>query len=902
MGVSYILYRTYRIAVFLITILFLFTLLINTSISEQNHMSAPELGTRQGTYDKTKASEWIETKMEFTFEDPVRLTIFIEFNIHEVFLQEYLGSSQFTADGIRMQYAQEIKSTPVNPPIQLALKQEVSELIERLLNHSYPGMLYILENPILDISSLQYPVDEDLYNPPIRLTQYCSYLELNKNSFFSKAEQEKYRIKDLEDLIEGTLKMGGTVTQDIKLYANAGHKNTYIFKVKDLITRSGSPGTRQHPELVHDQLLIYHVDSDTKPPEKDMVEFTCDNLNGDTYKSDTINKMELFAKQPNRMIKEQIKIDFKLNLKDFDKLEIWSSKVSINTIQLDQKKIELPSNFTNLNIISSDGIRLFYDNGIINLSKLIEQLDNELGKIENEFKKALNTSQPIELMISWDQNTIGNLSILYFLDDTNTMYRMGSERPVVGYLYAKDAIEIGLIENASTDLIKGLLNAGARAELDISIKTKYIYQYNLTLPAGFMLNGQVAKMLGSDGRYSYQLSSQDSRDIVISSTHAPKYQTSKASINVEIDLHEIEILSFNEYKGHIKIKAQGSLQHLKMEPNSRFVKALPKDMNMVYFNSDALRLIYSEDLLDFKEYEDEMYTVIKENISKMLDEDLKMHVDFNKERLEFDGDVDIMDDGKPINFKIEASGQMLITENRMMEMGGLITKQISLPITGLKNWNVTYIFILPKYIDVMGNAWVEETEIEYSGPRVEKNLDGRYELSITINGETEDGTTGSTSASSSTDDEDRGLEMQVNMDVDITIWFFLNKIVIPIILFILLLILIIVLISARYRKNRKIKMLKGRLGMDIDDEEILKLNTEHNDEPPEYFSTPKKSRFGERFKTVSFSRSRHYSDGSEVNYSEQLRELMPGKHQYQRMDNKDGTIGKDKVKYNRRRR
>jgi hypothetical protein len=880
MGVKIRQLRSFPRAIILLTLLLLLLSIINTSTSQNTtdgFTAPPDNQTRQDKNDATEAMEWIETTLEFTFEDPVRLTIYAEFKVHEVFLTEYANLGQMTADGIRKQYSLELVTTPVNPPIQLSINQKVNELFVRLLNQSFPGTMYILESPNLDIASLQYPVDSNLYDPPVRVTQYCSYLELTESSYFSPKERTEYSINSLEDLIEGTLKMGGVVTQDLRMYANAGHKNTYIFKVKELVPPArahGSEHSRQGgPSLAHDQLLIENTNSEVQPESKDKVRFTLDRTSGMTYITKKIKDIKLRAKEPNTPTEEKIDINFKIELNDFDQIMVNDSKVTIRTIKLDLIKARLPSNFSELELLPADGLRLFYENGIIDLADLEDELDTELNKIENRFDDAFKTNVSMELGITWDFNTMSNITPLYYLDDSGGIKRMSSQRPVKGYVRAANVVNIGLIKNASTDLIKGLLNAGAKADLDLSIKTKYDYKYNLTLPPGFGLVGHAPRMVDSTtGANTYILSMLQTKDVIIKSQRMPAYTTSKANIDVTIDLHEVEILSFTEYLGHIKIDAVGNMNRLEMEPTSRFARAMPEKMTMKYFNSDSLRLLYTEGLLNLSEIEDETYIAIKENITKLLKEDLQMRVDFGQERLIFDGDHDIMDDSEPIRFKIAASGKMRVSGDRMVEMGGFITKQIKLPITGVENWNVTYTFILPKYIEVIGTTWVEETETDYTGPFVEQTLDDRYQLTITVHGESELVSIGSD------DEEYIDLEVEVNMDIDITLWFFLDKITVPIMLFIILLALIIGLKILRRRNNKKLERMKKEMGIEFDDDDVLTYGGDYGADRAGSWRGRGRGRFRDRFRSLDFARarSRRYNGGPmDEDYGKRIRELMP---------------------------
>lgn len=815
-------------------------------VAGESANNSPTRTTRAGEFDETPAREWLETTLELTFESAIQLTVFAEFKIHEVYLPIY---EQMTADGIRKQYEIETKATPTNPPILLALYREIDELFEKLLNQTFPGSKRVIDNPKLNNTSIyNIIVDEDKYDPPVIITHYCSYLELLNSAYFNEDELAKYDIQSASDLLEGSLKVGATITQNIKLFANAGHKNRYIFNVPLLGTI---------PDQSQNQLIIAHPYLDEITPRNNYkVQFTNDNTYGNISFVKHIKGLELRARYPNKQTKENIRINFDFNMHDFDNININKSRVLINSVKLKNTLVKLPSNITDIEILSADGIRLFYENGIINLQELQTELDSELAKIRDEIMGVLNISTEIILGINWSMASVSGVVPMYHLTDTVSLKRMGSERPISGYLYSHNSLKPGYFESVSSLVIKGLLNAGAKGEVDLKIKTGYDYIINLTLPPGFRIENLPHLPSSIKSVYEYFIEPDKLEQLIFVSEKPTYYHSSEADVEVRIDFHEIEVLGFNEYKGSVKIDSVGILQHIKVDPDSRFSKALPEQITMDYYNSDALRLLYTEKLLNLSEIEDDMYLIIKENVSKMLDEDLKMRVDFDEEMLKFDGNVSRMDDVIPINFQIHASGKMRITEERLVRMGSFVTKQIELPLSGIRYWNVTYILILPQYIDILGSPWVEETSTDYFGPIVERNSDGRYVLEITIHGDSE---------------EIEEFEIIVNLDIDLTIWFFLSKIVIPLVLSIVLLILIIVITFMRRYKAKKLKKMQEEEDLLVEEEEyhsrrgvraIFSWREETLDKAPASYDE-------KRFRKQKVPET-------DEDYSERLRELAPG--------------------------
>jgi hypothetical protein len=473
--------------------------------------------------------------------------------------------------------------------------------------------------------------------------------------------------------------------------------------------------------------------------------------------------------------------------------------------------LKLPSNITELYFLSSDGIRLYLDNGLLNLEDIERGLADEFIRLENQFGKAFNITTPLTLNKNWSMTTLTGLQPLYHLYDTSSMNRMGTERPIICYLSASGASHINLFGNATSTAVTGLLNSGAKAELDLYISVPYTYTYDLTLPSGLRFKDIAPKTTNgsatSGSGLTYQLKPIYLKNLRLLSQNPAIYSSSKANVTVEIDIQEVDILSLSEYLATVKIKANGILNHIRNERGSAFDKALPKGMTLDFYNSDALRLVYTEGLLDLEEIEDSLYSMIEENISNMLEEDVRMFIDFNEELLAFDGDIGHMNDSEPVSFGIRSTGKMRITEDKLVRMGGLVTKQLELPLIGVKYWNVTYKLVLPEHIHILGRPKVKNSTIEYMGPMVDRNSENRDELYLSINGNELD------------DEFDDPLEVNVKVDIDISIWFFLSKIVIPIILFIILCVVIVFLKLHRRHKLKKIDQLFSDPDLVVEEED-----------------------------------------------------------------------------------
>ncbi len=834
-----------KLIIYFVVIILLFTLLPVAAAQDQaqGHVQAP-MGTRAtDPYDMTAAREWLDVDVVALFQQPDYLEMDITYYIHEIYLSP--PYNQLAADEIRVLYEYERKTIGNNPPILTSLLQKIKEKTGKIANQTTASTNLIFYDPVQETSSFYGSADENKYEPPLVIRQECS-IKLSELAYFTSAEVARYNIKRLSDLLAGSLKMGARVNLDLDLYAGAGHKIKYIFKVNKF---------EEWSDDYQDQLTITHSLNEIFSKDKDKVTFTIDNLNNLYHSVREIKDIVFRAKIVNLQSQETIRHDFNLMLKDFDELLINRSTITINSIKIREEFFKLPSNISDLTFLSTDGLRLYMDNGLLDLADIEQSLAAEFSRLERQFATVFNTTDSVVLNKTWDMSTIIGLSPLYYLYDTGSMNRMGSERPIICHLSVKEESAVHLFGNVTSMAVKGLLNAGARAELNLYISSPYMYTYNLTLPAGFLLSGHTPKLSGEPGigGVTYLLTPDKLKNLRVVAIDPAQYTSSRANITVNIDIHEVEILGVSEYLAHVKIDADGILHHIKNERGSEFDEALPKGVTMDYYNSDALRLMYTEGLLDLPEIEESLYSKIEENISKMLEKDVKMIVSFNDELLEFDGNIHEMDDLDPVTFGIRSSGKMRITEDKLVRMGGFVTKQLELPLPGAKYWNVTYRLVLPEHIYILGRPRVENSSVEYFGPMVDRTDDNRDELIVTICGEPYD------------EASEPELEVDVQVDIDITIWFFLNKIVAAIILFIVLCIVIAIIQLHRRHKSKKIEQLMADPDLAVEEEDFSMGMGGRSYKRPSRTVAVKERRF------VDFDTGRRKKD----DYSERLEELRP---------------------------
>ena len=185
----------------------------------------------------------------------------------------------------------------------------------------------------------------------------------------------------------------------------------------------------------------------------------------------------------------------------------------------------LPNFITNLDFVTSDGIRLFIENGLTSWDDLYQKTIKpvEINTTSTIEKSSLN--QTLNMVFSLDPETTTNCSTPY--DITN----MNEEPPIKAGLLASD---ISLkIDNIRARAVFGLIDAGATANIsstDINFGDKlseigYPYNGSFYLPDNISLAGEKIYKWNQSKSISGEFKSED----------APEYSNEKIQTIIEIE-------------------------------------------------------------------------------------------------------------------------------------------------------------------------------------------------------------------------------------------------------------------------------------------------------------------------------------------------------------------------------
>ncbi|MCK5031898.1 MAG: hypothetical protein KAR64_10565, partial [Thermoplasmatales archaeon] len=315
-----------------------------------------------------------------------------------------------------------------------------------------------------------------------------------------------------EKFINGVLDIGAIVNYTFNLQTEQGWNNTYT------IILSESIGYKRTTGSVENNRIQWEV------------------KNGDGEHSSKLAEISIKLKDPTtpRLETEDIQLEFVLDSRG-GKQTILTTNILIKSIDIGDYDI-VPDFITDLEIIPSDGFRLFVDNGFSSweylYNKTIKTIEEKaISKIENS-----SFNQTLDTTFRWGNNT--TMDCLTPYETTN----MDSNPPIRATNTDND---VNLqICNISSRSLFGLVNAGAQANIsanDVNFGGNLDnigYQFNgtLYLPDNLYLNGENAY----NWNQSNPISGKFKSDI------ATSYSNEKIDTLVEIEVSstDLNLLSF----------------------------------------------------------------------------------------------------------------------------------------------------------------------------------------------------------------------------------------------------------------------------------------------------------------------------------------------------------------------
>jgi len=493
------------------------------------------------------------------------------------------------------------------------------------------------------------------------------------------------------ELINGVLDMGAQVNYSFSLKAEGGWNNTYDVKLGENIDYTRFTGGN----IVSAKTIRWSVS----------------NWNGET--PEKIINLDLEKENPTTDFdRDRISISFTLDTKE--KQNKFKADIIGEVIDIREYSF-LPNFITNLDYVSSDGIRLFINNNMIEWNDTV--YDKTIKQIKEKIKTTIESTvfnQTLNLDFNWDSFSTIKCEKCYDIDDMDT-------HPPVNATFSDENVNIN-IYGISSRALYGLVKSGGIANIskeDINFAsnlTNIGYPYNITilLPENILFNYKNTYTWNDTIEFKGKMESEES----------PDYYKEEKDATIEIDIKNSDLNLLGFFTGNPELNLGIDIVETK-NINVTTVPdefTIPDKIDIKYLNSDAIRLCIIEEAFSENEVKKFLENKRKsfENRIPQIISGLKINGKINREKFDesINKEVNFSDVNKepPVTPEIYAN-----TIHHVRYNYSILPPSFDIPIQkynfkGLENESITYRMFFPKGLsvdiinDTLGKAKIKKTK------------------------------------------------------------------------------------------------------------------------------------------------------------------------------------------------
>jgi hypothetical protein len=678
---------------------------------------------------------------EDEIENKVNASIDIEFvtgtNLNvDIAMDVYRLTTDKTYDAAGIKSASEQELGAFRLKLYLMLEEQLEEIFANanMLNFTMPIF------------------DGDKFNDDFNVELTPSFFNLNESV-------------NSENFINGVLDICAIVNYTFNLQTEQGWNNTYTIILPESI------GYKQTTGSVENNRIQWEV------------------KNGDGEHPSKLAEISIKLEDPTTSIleTEDIQLEFVLDNRN-EKQTILTTNILVKSIDIGDYDI-VPDFITDLEIIPSDGFRLFVDNGLSSwedlYNKTIKTIEEKaILKIENS-----SFNQTLDTTFGWVNNTTADCLTPY--ETTN----MDSNPPIRATSTDSD---VNLqICNISSRALFGLTNAGAQANIsanDINFGGNLDnigYQFNGTL---YLPNN-----LYLDGKNIYNWTQGTPISGKFESDIATSYSNEKIDTLVEIEVSSTDLNLLSFFTGGTEMNLGLFLQETRKYGVTAVPDefSLPEKISLDYLNADAFRLCMEEkvfgeeDTTIFLNGEKQLFESRLMNILKLPEIDGYVDMDAFDKSLDWDEDIANMDALIPVEVVSCAHNSYPVSFDISFLSPKFEISHQSFNFTGIQSQNVTYKMIFPHGTTVVVNDTLEKAVVK-------KTDDGREYIEITF------------------DTSEFGLMDTVSCKIIPSALFIVGLFIPCIISLIITIILVVIIYIIRKKRKRKRGMITDEDGREFD--------------------------------------------------------------------------------------
>ena len=485
------------------------------------------------------------------------------------------------------------------------------------------------------------------------------------------------------NFINGILDMGAIVAYVFDFQAEHGWNNTYAIMLTSSMTFHNTTGS----------------------VSGNQIQWETENWDGNIPSMQGLLSVQYVTPTTPKSESEDIVLEFELDARSVNS-NVLDAVVIAESIDIGSYDV-LPSFITNLEVMASDGIRLFVDNGLISwddvYQKTIKTIEKTIvSKIENS-----SFNQTLNMIFSWDLETTINCSTPY------DIINMDNVPPLNAKLSDED-VDLRIFDVPAKALF-GLVNAGAVAnvsESDVNFGDKlnevgYPYTCFLYLPNNISLDGENPY----GWNYSAPISGEVASDI------SPTYSDEDIEMRVDLDITKTDLNLLSFFTGRTELTtsmhAQEEIDIYVTTIPDEF--SLPKKLCLDYLNSDAFRLCIEEQVFNGEDADNFLTNkkqLFEKRVSDILDgPSITGHSnkDVFFDSLEWDGDISNMDSIMPVAVSSDTNCLYSIPFSLSFWPPGFDVSDQNYNLVGLDDAGITYRILFPKGITVEANDTLDKS-------------------------------------------------------------------------------------------------------------------------------------------------------------------------------------------------
>ncbi len=501
------------------------------------------------------------------------------------------------------------------------------------------------------------------------------------------------------DFINGILDMSALVNYSFTFSAEPGWNNTYYVDLGDNLDYQRTTGSLHGNKM----------------------EWLLNNWKGGNLNKKAEFQIKKKAPTTKKLDSEDIFISYQLNSSDSIKTSL-NCNVILKKINISSYNV-IPNFVTNLNILPSDGIRLFINNKIISWDELYQKT---VKIIEEKLKTTIEESklnQTLNLEFGWDPETTTDIMVPFEVTNMD-------EFPPLKANIQDSEVDLKICGISSRALF-GLVNTNAKVNItkdDINFgddleKVGYDYNIIFYLPDKmyldkkniFIWNGSTTAF----GEFESDISNSYDKD------------SKETIITIEVTNTDLNLLGF--FTGNTELTFALYFNEIRNYNVTKIPSefSLPDKIKLDYLNSDAIRLCIEEDVFNQKSIDEFLKNEKEqfESILRLIFPNLQVSGSVKKEIFEnsliWNGNILEMDSTESIVVSSIAKSSYPIPFHL-----SFLPPKFEIPyqkynFTGIPHHDVTYKIIFPHGIFVDVRDPLNKAEVK-------KTSDGRDYILITF--------------------------------------------------------------------------------------------------------------------------------------------------------------------------